>query len=209
MTGLLLKDLYVLRRTAKIYLAMMAFYMVLTVAGTFDNSMVIGFVCLFCMMLPVSSFAYDEAARWDKYAAAFPTGRRGIVAAKYLLVLCTGGLGLALTVIMGLLLRFMKSGDMGEMLLTGAVCVSVGLFMNSILLPMLFKLGAERGRVLMMAVYGGIFLLVVAGARFLGENGRFAAPPLGSVAAGLAVVTAAAAVISYRLSLSIFEKKEL
>lgn len=209
MTGLLLKDLYVLRKTAKIYLAMMVFYMVLTLAGAFDNSMVIGFVCLFCMMLPVSSFAYDEAARWDKYAAAFPAGRRGIVAAKYLLVLCSGVLGLALTAVLSLPLQILQRGDLGEMLLTGAICVSVGLLMNSILLPMLFKLGAERGRVLMMSVYGGLFLLVVLGAKFLVNSERFTPPPIGLVAAGLVLIAALAVTISYRLSLNIFEKKEL
>lgn len=209
MIGLLLKDLYVLRKTAKIYLAMMVFYMVLTLAGAFDNSMVIGFVSLFCMMMPVSSFAYDEAARWDKYATAFPTGRRGIVSSKYLLILCTGALALALTVILGLPLQILRHGDMGEMLLTGAICVSIGLFMNSILLPMLFKLGAERGRVLMMTVYGGIFLLVVLGAKFLVNSDRFTPPPIGVIAAGLALIAVLTVVISYRLSLSIFEKKDL
>jgi hypothetical protein len=171
--------------------------------------MVIGFVCLFCMMLPVSSFAYDEAARWDKYAAAFPAGRRGVVAAKYLLVLCSGALGLALTAVLSLPLQILRRGDLGEMLLTGAICVSVGLLMNSILLPMLFKLGAERGRVLMMAVYGVIFLAIVAGAKFLGEDWRLAPPPLLPIAAGLVVCTALAVTASYRLSLNIFEKKEL
>lgn len=89
MRGLLQKDLYVMLGQGRTYLVLVAFYLVLTLVGAFDASFFSGFIVLVMTMLPMSTFTYDDLARWPKFAAATPAGRRGVVQGKYLFALCT------------------------------------------------------------------------------------------------------------------------
>ncbi len=211
MIGLVLKDILVLRKAIRIYIAMLVFYLILTLSGAFDEMMMTGFISLFTMMLPISSFSYDELARWDKFAAALPVSRRGIVGSKYLLAFLLGVIAEALIAVTAVILSLIKHAAPGEILLTGLVCVAIGLLMNSILLPLLFKFGAEKGRLLTMAVIAVIFLIGFGGARLLGGNAvlralaRYEAflPPV------IIAVLAAALFVSFRISLGIYGKKEL
>ena len=72
MTGLILKDALVLKKSLKSYLLLLAVYAVLTVPGLFSISFVAAFLEVIAMMLPMSAFAFDEQAHWDRYAAALP-----------------------------------------------------------------------------------------------------------------------------------------
>ena len=95
MSGLILKDLLVLRKQGKSYLLIIGIYMVLAFVGVFDYSILSTMMVVLTMMLPMATFSYDELARWDKFAAAMPVGRSGIVKAKYLMALAViGGAGL-------------------------------------------------------------------------------------------------------------------
>ena len=69
MTGLILKDALVLKKSLKSYLLLLAVYAVLTVTGLFSISFVAAFLEVIAMMLPMSAFAFDEQAHWDRYAA--------------------------------------------------------------------------------------------------------------------------------------------
>jgi hypothetical protein len=118
---------------------------------------------LFTLMLPISSFSYDELARWDKYAAALPVSRRGVVGSKYLLALILGCIAELLIVATALVLALLKNAAPGEVLLTGLACVGVGLLMNSILLPSCcFNSGAGKGPAADHAVLALLFQLGLA-----------------------------------------------
>ena len=49
--------------------------------------MALAMVEVIVMVLPISSFSYDEAAKWDRYAAVLPVGRTAVVKARYLFLL--------------------------------------------------------------------------------------------------------------------------
>lgn len=70
-------------------------YTVLAVMEIMPTAIMYTMTVLIGMMLPMSTFAYDDLARWNKYAAATPAGRRGIVAGQVrILPTChTGGSG--------------------------------------------------------------------------------------------------------------------
>lgn len=211
MNGLLFKDILILRRVLKSYFLVLCFYLLLTAAGAFDSTMISGFIALFIMMLPISSFAYDELARWDRFAAALPAGRRGVVDAKYLLVLFLGGLSLALLALFSFILWMVRGGSLGDMLLTGLCCVAAGLLMSSLLLPFLFRFGAEKGRLMVMAIGALLFLLVFGAAKLLYKGGlaRVPAWPAALLPPVLIAASALALFVSYRVSLHIFLNKEL
>ena len=81
MTGLMMKDALVMRKTLRLYALFLLFYSGLAVLGVFPMSMALAMVEVIVMVLPISSFSYDEAAKWDRYAAVLPVGRTAVVKA--------------------------------------------------------------------------------------------------------------------------------
>jgi hypothetical protein len=96
MTGLIRKDFLVMRKALKSYLLLVGFYIFLAYLDLFDYSFIITFVQVVLAVLPITAFAYDEQAKWDRYAMALPLGRRGVVRARYLFVLVLALLTMAL-----------------------------------------------------------------------------------------------------------------
>lgn len=215
MFGFVIKDFYVMRKNVTYYFGFLIIYGFLAAVGVFPYSILAGIVTLVGLMLPMSSFAFDDQAKWEKFAAATPAGRRGVVGGKYLFAL----LGtLVSTVLVGAILTVMglvgtvETQAWWEPLAVVGACACVTLLLNSVFLPFLLKFGAEKARVLGLlvfaVVFGGMALLA-----FLVERG-FTIPEIPPIAVTLipvllAALTAAALGISYGISLRIYGKKEL
>ena len=96
MTGLILKDILVMRKSLKTYLLLILFYLILSAAGGLPISFCLSFIEVLLMVLPLSAFAYDELSHWDKAVFALPLSRQTVVKARYgfllLLVLISAAL---------------------------------------------------------------------------------------------------------------------
>ena len=159
MTGLIMKDFLVMRKMLRSYLLMIVVYTILAYLDFFDYSFIITFVQVALSVLPISAFAYDEQAKWDRYAMSLPLGRSRVVGARYLFVLLlslfTVAFGLAGTA----LLYLAHQADFLEMFVTLMVSTAIGLLIPTILLPLSYKLGAERARPYLYAI---VFIPVIA-----------------------------------------------
>ena len=158
MTGLLIKDLLTLKKTFALYLLIVAFYAILGLK-TGDAGMMGGYLAVLAAILPVSSLSYDERCRWPRYAAALPVSRRLMVAEKYVLALGLGLLGL------GLCLLFVLTGGQAGRAENLGLCLLfflMGQLFNAVILPLMFRFGTERGRVLMVAVMAVPVVLILA-----------------------------------------------
>ena len=159
MTGLIMKDFLVMRKMLRSYLLMIVVYTILAYLDFFDYSFIITFVQVILAVMPISAFAYDEQSKWDRYAISLPVGRNRVVGARYLFVLLltlfTVAMGLAGTA----LLYLVQQADPLEMFVTLMVSTAIGLLIPTILLPLSYKLGAERARPYLYAI---IFIPVIA-----------------------------------------------
>lgn len=165
MTGLILKDLLILRKTLRSYLLFLVVYAGIAFSGVWSADIVGVLMVVVVMMLPMNVFAYDKQCQWDTYGLALPVGRTKTVAARYLcvLLLCLGGI--ALTAVTGAALYAVgRIEDPAEFMVSCAVMGLMAVLMNAIMLPFLYKFGPERAR---MMFYGVLGLLVLAGALFL------------------------------------------
>ncbi|MEA4933008.1 MAG: ABC-2 transporter permease [Lawsonibacter sp.] len=217
MTGLILKDILVMRKTLKTYLLFLVFYAAMALFGVFSLNFVVAFIQVIVMMLPISAFAYDERAKWDRYAMALPLGRRTVVAARYSFVLLMLLISAVVGLSVGIALSFSDPGSsMVEYLGTVLVSLGVGLLIADIILPLNYKLGPERARPYLYAVF---FLPAIAafGAAKLGMlDGlrNFSAldqMPDASVLGLFSLVPVAALAglgVSYLISCRIVERKE-
>ena len=205
MMGLVKKDFYLAAGLARSYLIVAAIFLVLSLAGIYEFSFLSSFMSLLCIMLPVNVFSYDEQAKWDKYAAALPGGRRAVVQARYVftLIVSAGAVGAA-----ACLLDPTAGETLWEMVLSTAAGGSVGILLNAVMLPLMFKFGVQKGRLylaLVLAILFGAFLGGVAALASAVQEPSVLILPL----AAIPVAGLLALVPSYLLSLRVFRKKDL
>ena len=217
MTGLILKDFLILRKTLRSYLLMLAIYVAVAFLGYWSASFVGGFMMVMVSMLPMNVFAYDKQAKWDVYGLSLPVGRTKTVAARYLAVLIMFAASAVLTTVLGVVLNLAgrMEESLGEYLLACAICVVMSMLVNAMMLPFLYKFGPERARMMFFGAMGMIVLLVVillipfGGLEWLKALDaptmeQAAAVPAVAVAAGLVLLT-----LSFLLSRHFYGAKDV
>ena len=163
MTGLILKDLLILRKTLRSYLFMLIVYAGIAFTGVWSADIVGVLLVVMVVMLPMNVFAYDKQAKWDTYGLALPVGRTKTVAARYVCVLLLCLLSVGLTAILGMMLYAAgRVEEPVEFLVSCSVTGLMAVLVNAIMLPFLYKFGPERARMMFFGIMGGIVLLVVA-----------------------------------------------
>ena len=108
MKSLVLKDLFNIAHNAK----SMAIILLLFAAIFIPSSGAEGYLfisAILCSMMIVTTFAFDDACKWPRYALTMPMSKRDLVRGKFavLAIFCTVGtvLGLLLGAVGGLLAR--------------------------------------------------------------------------------------------------------
>ena len=148
MRALMLKDIYVLFRQLKLFVIVMVIF-----ALAFQENAV-SFIIFYAAMLTVSSMAYDEQSKWPQLAMMLPYSIRDIVLSKYLLGwLMIGGMTL-----LSMLQIFIDI----EYVWVSLVVACVAMSFMSVILPLVFWLGTEKGRILMIAMMAAVFGVVSA-----------------------------------------------
>lgn len=164
MTGLVLKDFLVLRKALRTYVLFLIFYLILAIFDLFSISFITAFVQIIVMILPMSSFAYDDLAKWDRYAMTLPLGRRAVVRAKYVFVLLMILVAAAFALLSCVALSITAAQPVEENLAAGVGALSVGLLAVDVTLPLNYKMGPERARPFLYAIiFIPVILIVLAG----------------------------------------------
>ena len=105
MKGLIFKDLFLLRGLWRNYLPMILIYAVISAISS-SASILITLLCILIILIPTTTFTYDEAAKWDTLALTMPVRRSQIVGAKYLVSLIIAIGGTVLTAVVMLAVSF-------------------------------------------------------------------------------------------------------
>ncbi len=209
MKGLLLKDLYVLKDSLKVYLIIFLLYGYM---GIVEGEIGLMYAMMFItsVVLPITSVSYDERCGWDRLANTMPVSRKQIVYSKYLLafILLAGS---SLVILLAMVL--VRDVTVTEKLAATLAMVALSMLYQAIILPFILKLGSEKGRIIMMATCFAPIVLVYIVSRFK----LFAAFDFAGFMAAygsilpyvLAVLVAAAYFISLKISVKIYTEKEL
>ena len=214
MTGLIYKDFLALRGHLATYLVFFLVYGGLCLAGVFPSAVLCAMVVLISLITPMSTVAADDMSRWNRFAVATPACRRGVVAGKYLFALLIVLLSMAVVAVLLAVLSLAGApleDPLGEMLLATLLCGGAALLMNGVTLPLLLKYGAEKARMVSMAlflvVFGGFTLLGLAAQRGL----SLPASPAWLAAALpglLAILAVGGFALSYCIAQAVYAKKE-
>lgn len=209
--GLLLKDLLILKKAFLIAFAMLLFYGILGMDFN-DASFLGGYFLLFFSLLTLSSYAYDEQARWTPYALTITMNRTKLVQSKYLLSFIMVALGFFSSILIALPQLISKSDTFVlkiSPITWGSLYVS--LLFNFILLPIIFKLGSENSRMIIFALCAIPTIAIV----LLGKNNLLPSiskemlEKITKILPYIGVVTAVLfGFLSYYISLKIVKKKD-
>lgn len=215
MKSLILKDLYNIGHNMKSMLLVLVILAVglISSAGTESYVVASGVIC---GTMVITTFSFDNMSKWPRYAMIMPVSRKDLVASKFivLLIFAVGGAiaGLVLGAGGGVLLHKLVLNTEGILTLLQLSLIGLlyTVICGSISIPLVFKFGAERARMLMFAsfiapsaIFYGIYKLLVGMGIDLSED---MIPMLLCIAPVVVVIWVA---VMFKLSCHIFSKQEL
>ena len=150
--GLLLKDIFELWAQCRVQLVLTGVYLLLPLfikgIGLFAS---VGMMLL--AMMPVYALGYDERCRWERDALAMPVRKSDLFWSRFLLGVIAIALGAAVQALAALLT------GRGELLSSLAVTAPSAVVYLLITLPLMMKLGVEKGRFLLLLLTIAFLLL--------------------------------------------------
>lgn len=155
MIGLILKDFYTLRQYCKTMLFMLVFFALISLGLDNPATFFEGFIIIMSMMMSIYSFSYDNLAKWDRFGLSLPVTRKEVVASKYILSLLLCLIGLLLSFLISSVMLYIKPVDgfgLTDHLISIAGISAVVIIFFSLLLPLIFKFGVEKSRLLLIAI---------------------------------------------------------
>lgn len=204
MKGLLLKDIYVAKKNLRTFLVMILAFSLGSLAVRDSGNF---FLCYGIVMMPgitMSLISYDERYHWDTYAGAMPLNREQMVTEKYLLHLVMVLVWLPVLLV---LQHFQQVPAFGGAPLTLLVAgLNLGLLLPGILLPIIFALGTEKGRAGYYVVLFGGMILATVSEELTSLTGYVPEAMAGIV---LILLPAAVYVLSWRIAIRLYEKRNL
>ena len=168
-------------------------------------------VILLSIMMPISSMSYDEAGQWYRYAFSLPIPRRTLVLSKYVLGFLVSLGGLVVSAVGNIIILALTNGENAlESWLTIIGFLELGVIFLSIIIPILFKYGVEKGRLFIVVIAVIPSLLVALLGSTLKTSGTLmpSAELLQAILYSSPLFTLAIFLISFRISVGICRKKE-
>ncbi len=212
MLGMMWKDLCLLLQRSRAILMMAGVGII--IGFSTDGSFMIGYLTMISAILTIGTISYDEFDNGYLFLLTLPVTRRSYVTAKYIFCFLGDLVGWAAASVIYAGCCLAKGAGLGmEQLAAALVFLPVVGLMSAVMLPLQLKYGAEKSRLALAVLFGGIGVLGALGMKlFPGLPNTLRAFPeisgaaLGAAALGAVVVAVA---LSYRISLGIMEKKEL
>ena len=218
--GLIIKDLLQLKSYRKTLLVYILIFILISI--TQDSVVGVGSMLILMLtfgfgMFSMASFNYDEQASCDAYLLTLPVTRKKIVKAKYLFVIFSTLIGAIVGMLISFIAMFVMSKQIPNLysffeMALGSI-LGIGI-MESIQIPCIYKLGAEKGRI-QIFVIGAFFLLLCSGFLFLQEklNVHFSWQPIitflhQALPVILIIAICLVYFISYKIASKIYLKKE-
>lgn len=204
MKTLLIKDFCLMIKTCKMYFIMILAFFALSVFIP-ERSAIYLYAVIFVSLLSHSLLAIEERDGSDKYYLICPVSRKQIVTEKYVFsVIMITVISIAIAV-----LELVKKTDISTILFILSLAIAVGMIFPSLSLPIMFKYGYAKGKILFMCLGGAIGIV----GAFLVNTESILADTLGLVMNGflpliLISVSAVIFVLSCLISVQLYQKRE-
>ena len=210
MKGLLLKDFYMAMKYCRAYVVIAVVFSLLSIWG--NTSFLLAYPVLLASVIPVNLISYDEKSRWSSYSGVFPYSRQQLVSVKYLMALIFLAFAIVL-VLIGQIARMLLNNTFAVNVVLSLVALlpAMGILAPSLMLPAIFKFGAEKGRIVFYVIicgFCGVFGVLGA----IGEEADLANLMISMQSWLIPVITSVSVVLlaaSWLLSIKVYRKKEI
>lgn len=224
MKGLLYKEFFILKKQYwfTFLIAILFAVIALLRIDDLENGGIFFLIYPFVMLggIAISLQAYDEAWKWNVYCKTLPYTPRQVVLAKYLTTLLSYGAFLLLFAV-GDAVNRLGTGQApsGKFFLTVLLCFPVLSLVPAVGLPIVYRFGLGKGRLIYFVLVGvicGSGLVLIRHDAFLSPSPSLlsslaawgpASPAL--LCAVILLVTAAMYLLSYLLSVRIYKRQEI
>lgn len=218
MKGLYIKDIRLLLKQKTFFLVII-FLSVFNAMNLKNIAVVPSLMIFFLVSLVFTTITYDEIDHGLTFLFTLPISRKKYVGEKYLLSMAIIGIALLVSLgIIGVMNGLQNQSIVAEKLIFtfGFVCL-LGILYMSLLMPIYFKFGAEKSRLILILVIGTILFLSFVGSHLVekldinvvNKLNRVMTQPTWLLVLVSLVITAIAVALSYAVSVSIVKKKEL
>lgn len=146
MLASLRSDFYLMRSYFKTIFGVFLFMVVMSFVQQSDY-FVFFYAAFMAVYLPISLFSLSEQSGWESMLLSAPVTRSGIVRGRYLMCAATD----FAFVLIGAAVALAINRDTG-VILPMLVSLSIALFLNAIMLPLIYRFGPTKARFAMMAV---------------------------------------------------------
>lgn len=216
MKGLLIKDMKLMRNMRNSLLLILLIAIAMTTYIK-DATFLITYLGLIGTTFATSTLSYDEFDNGYSFLMSLPVTRKGYVLEKFGFGLLLSGGGWLLGTVLALGSGILRGGaEPLDIVMNSLVLLPTVFFLLAVMIPFRLKFGSEKGRVIMICAAGAVFLLFAVGAEVLkrmhldldGIGKNLPLQSEGIIAAGAVALGIVMLLISYRISVSILEKKE-
>lgn len=214
--GLIIKDFINLKKNFKIFGLLTILYAVMAFA-TDDSSFFSSIITMLFAILTLTLYSYDDMAKWDIFALTMPVTKDNIVQGKYIMMLLLTAIGAAYSTVFTVLINItLKTSSLFHSLEIIGAGAAIVILMYSIIIPFITKLGVEKARLILFAVYAIPFVTIMAFNRMLGD-GSLVVPDqllrlfyifMDYVYIILPILVMVVLTISYHISIRLYRKKE-
>ncbi|MCU6736941.1 ABC-2 transporter permease [Diplocloster agilis] len=211
MIGLLTKDLMVIRTYFKQLLAAMVIFIPLSFASP---GIMGSMLAILLPMTVLTSMSYDDYYHWHQYTRVMPLKPHTAVKEKYVMLILFECIAVFLGCAAALIFLLVRHQPLAEILVTWksqTVVAGVSIILYSIALPVIFKLGVEKGRLALIAIFVVPSFLMVRSGNWLKKIYALVSGWSGQkwiFPAALALLAAGVA-CSYLISCRIYRGKEI
>ncbi|MGN1398883.1 MAG: ABC-2 transporter permease [Erysipelotrichaceae bacterium] len=203
MLGLLKKDMYLILNNINaiiIYILMALFFAMFL---EMDISYILPF---FFLSIYLSTFSYDEYNNFNGFACTMAKGRENVVIAKYLLTIITSLLVSIIPLLVNLF--WFKTGLEDSLAIVFSSLFGLYLVV-SLIYPLMFQFGAEKGRLALMGCFFAIGIICFLAVKLFDIDAassidmNYVLVMIGLVGFSFILLT-----ISYLISKKIYSKKQ-
>lgn len=207
MKGLILKEFLLYKKFKVLYIIIISLFGVL---GIFAPGLQF-FIALYLSIGILSSLSNDEKNKWTQYSYILPVERKLFVNAKYNVALIISVAVNILNTVMYLISSLFRITDFNirELLLLYTICFGVSLFPFSFYMPIAYKFNSNVGVVILAIVLLVPLLVIPVGSRVELINKLFSPLPAVSISLIAIAVIIAVFMLSWFISVKIYEKRDL
>lgn len=213
MIGLIKKDVLLLQSYLKNLLLITAMFSGLSLINESYSFLAVSLPCMFSILC-FTLISYDDYYHWDAYSLTLPVSPKDSVRSKYIVSTCLLAFGTILGTVLSFLVIAIKhiSVPGKEVFLTALAGIFIASFLMSLMYPIAYRFGTEKGRFVIFGIFAGFSIFIVLLGKtlmtmdlhlqsitdFFTGSGKYLLIPL------ILVII----FVSYCISCSIFTKKE-